>query len=90
MVGRVDLDLVLGLAMVIVETTLLEGELFIMQLLLVYSCCFELRQEEVLHRGLFPPLGLDTEFENLLRQDLNVLELVLAINSLNLLPLKHF
>ena len=90
MVGRVDLDLVLGLAMVIVETTLLEGELFIMQLLLVYACCFELRQEEVFHRGLFSTLGLDTEFENLLRQDLNVLELVLAINSLNLLPLKHF
>ena len=76
--------------MEIVETTLLEGELFIMKLLLVYACCFELGQEEVLHCSLFTALGLDTEFENLLRQDLNVLELVLAIDFLNLLPLKHF
>ena len=53
--------------MEIVETTLLEGELFIMQLLLVYACSFELRQEEVFHGGLFPAFGLDTELENLLR-----------------------
>ena len=53
--------------MEIVETTLLEGELFIMQLLLVYACCFELRQEEVLHCSLFSTHGLDTELENLLR-----------------------
>ena len=90
LVGRVDLNPVEGLALEIIETTLLEGKLFIMQLLLVYTSCFELGQEEILHGGLFLPFSLDTKFENLLRQDLHVLELVLATDSLQLLLPKHF